>query len=127
LDDAVADSAGKPWCRRLHRAAVYTVSSHRTTIHVPVRPRRAFPRTASHALVTSSPWSTRAAQAEADPARPWAACIVQMGRAGTVDVGHALLCNWAVRGFGPVTVELIFLFSEYIQFLTNSKICVGFI
>jgi hypothetical protein len=32
-----------------------------------------------------------------------------------------------VRGFGPVTVELIFLFSEYIQFLTNSKICVGFI
>jgi hypothetical protein len=52
-----------------------------------------------------------------------------MPRSGvsTVDVGHALLCNWVVRGFDPVTVELIFLFSEYIQILVNSKICVGFI
>jgi hypothetical protein len=38
-DNAVADSAGKPWCRRLRRAAV----------HVPVRPRHALPRTASRA------------------------------------------------------------------------------
>jgi hypothetical protein len=47
--------------------------------------------------------------------------------AGTVDVGQPLLCNWAMHGFGPVTVELIFLFSEYIQILVNSKICVGFV
>jgi hypothetical protein len=39
---------------------------------------------------------------------------------------HAL-CIWAERGFGPVTLELVFLFSEYIQILANLKICVGFI
>jgi hypothetical protein len=46
------------------------------------------------------------------PAWPWAA--------------HAL-CIWAERGFGPVTLELVFLFSDYIQILANLKICVGFI
>jgi hypothetical protein len=61
------------------------------------------------------------------PSKPWAACVVPMGRAGAVDVGHALLCNWAERGFGPVTFDYIFIFSKYIQFLANSKICVGFI
>jgi hypothetical protein len=30
-------------------------------------------------------------------------------------------------GFGPVTLKLIFLFSEYIQVLVNSKMCVGFV
>jgi hypothetical protein len=29
--------------------------------------------------------------------------------------------------FGPVALGVDFLFSEYIQFLANSKICVGFI
>jgi hypothetical protein len=61
-DAAVADSAGKSWCRRLRCAAVYTASSHRAAIHAPVRPRRAFPRTASRATVTSSPQGTHAAQ-----------------------------------------------------------------
>jgi hypothetical protein len=32
-----------------------------------------------------------------------------------------------VRGFGPVTLELVFLFSDYIQILANLKICVVFI
>jgi hypothetical protein len=85
-DAAVADSTGKPWCRRLHRAVVYTTSSHRAAVHAPVRPHRAFPRTASRAAVTSSPQGTRAtrlrtaqsraAQAEAGPARPWTMCAV---------------------------------------------------
>jgi hypothetical protein len=44
------------------------------------------------------------------PGKPSAACAVPTGRAGTVDVGHALLCNWAERGFGLVAVELIFYF-----------------
>jgi hypothetical protein len=44
------------------------------------------------------------------PGKPWAVCAVPTSRAGTVDVGHALLCNWAERGFGPVAVELIFYF-----------------
>jgi hypothetical protein len=37
------------------------------------------------------------------------------------------LCDWAERGFGLVALGLDFIFSEYIQFLANSKICVGFI
>jgi hypothetical protein len=37
------------------------------------------------------------------------------------------LCIWAERGFGPVAADLNFLFSKYIQFLANSKFCVGFI
>jgi hypothetical protein len=32
-----------------------------------------------------------------------------------------------VRGFGPVTLELVFLFFDYIQILANLKICVVFI
>jgi hypothetical protein len=42
-----------------------------------------------------------AAQAEADPAKPWAACAAQTGRAGTVDVGHTLLLvdGRSVSGF----------------------------
>jgi hypothetical protein len=70
---------------------------------------------------------SRAAQAEAGLAKPSAACTVQMGRVGTMDVGRTLLCNWAVRGFGPVAFDLYFLFSEYIQILANSKICLGFV
>jgi hypothetical protein len=33
----------------------------------------------------------------------------------------------AERGFGPEALKLFFLFSEYIQFLANSKFCVEFI
>jgi hypothetical protein len=66
-------------------------------------------------------------RARAGPARPWVTCAVHTGRAGAVDVGHALLCNWAERGFGPVAFDYIFIFFEYIQFLANSKICLGFI
>jgi hypothetical protein len=52
---------------------------------------------------------------------------VHMGRADAMSVGHAPLCNWAEREFGPVTLDLVFLISEYIQILANLKICVGFI
>jgi hypothetical protein len=44
------------------------------------------------------------------PDKLWAACAVHTGRASAVDMGHALLCNWAERGFGPVIVELVFYF-----------------
>jgi hypothetical protein len=50
----------------------------------------------------------------------WAACAAQAGCAGTVELGRARI--W------PSDIFLyIFIFSEYIQFLANSKICVGFI
>jgi hypothetical protein len=42
-----------------------------------------------------------------------------VGHAHTVQLGHG--------GFGPLAFDLCFLFSEYIQILANSKICVGFI
>jgi hypothetical protein len=47
----------------------------------------------------------------------WAMCAMQMGHVGTVHVGHALLCSWAVRGFGPVTVDLFFYFSNIFKSL----------
>jgi hypothetical protein len=52
---------------------------------------------------------------------------VHVGQADAVSVGHAPLCNWAEREFGPVTLDLVFLISEYIQILVNLKFCVGFI
>jgi hypothetical protein len=64
----------------------------------------------------------------------WAAHAVRASAASTgrahVAVGHApawpraapALCNWAERGFGPVALDLNFIFSEYIQFIANSKI-----
>jgi hypothetical protein len=52
---------------------------------------------------------------------------VHVGRADVASVGQAPLCNWAECGFGLVTLELVFLISEYIQILANLKICVGFI
>jgi hypothetical protein len=55
------------------------------------------------------------------------ASAVHVDRADAVSMGHAPLCNWVERGFGPVAADLNFLFSEYIQFLANSKICVGLI
>jgi hypothetical protein len=53
--------------------------------------------------------------------------LCKPGHVGTVAVGCALLCKQAASGFSPLAVELFFLFSEYIQILVNSKICVGFI
>jgi hypothetical protein len=47
----------------------------------------------------------------------WAMCAMQMGHVGTVHVGHALLCSWAVRRFGPVTVDLFFYFSNIFKSL----------
>jgi hypothetical protein len=55
------------------------------------------------------------------------ACAVHMGRANAASLGQAPLCNWVEHGFGPVTLELVFLFSDYIQILANLKMCVGFI
>jgi hypothetical protein len=54
-------------------------------------------------------------------------CVVHVGRADAVSVGHAPLCNWAKREFGPVTLDLVFLIFEYIQILADLKICVRFI
>jgi hypothetical protein len=51
------------------------------------------------------------------PVKPWATRVVQTGRAGAVDVGYALLCNWAERGFGPMVVELVFYFPNIFKSL----------
>jgi hypothetical protein len=51
----------------------------------------------------------------------WAACTVQMGRVDTVHVGRVLMCNWAVCGFGPVTVELFFYFPNIFKYLKIQK------
>jgi hypothetical protein len=57
----------KPWCHRLHRAAVPFARRHlhcelgRAPVHAPVRPRRAFPCAGSRAPMKSSPQSTHAA------------------------------------------------------------------
>jgi hypothetical protein len=71
---------------------------------------------------------SRATQAEAGPASAGRALrtraaprvavgrarAVHVGRADAADVGQAPLCIWVERGFGPVALKLIFLFSEYI-------------
>jgi hypothetical protein len=81
-----------PLCRP--RAVVYTPSSRRAAVHAPVRPRRALPRTASRASVTSPPRSTcatslRRAHARAGPswARPWAAHAA-LAEADPARLGH---------------------------------------
>jgi hypothetical protein len=45
------------------------------------------------------------------------AARVAVGCARTMHVGHAPLCNWAERGFGPVAVELVFHFLNIFKFL----------
>jgi hypothetical protein len=55
------------------------------------------------------------------PTMPWATCAVQIGRVGTMDVGRALLCSWATRGFGPATVELFFYFLNIFKSLQIQK------
>jgi hypothetical protein len=60
----------------------------------------------------ATPWAAHALCTWAEPTpRAWAKCTVHLGRA------------W----FRPSGSHFKFLFSEYIQFLVNSKICVGFI
>jgi hypothetical protein len=51
------------------------------------------------------------------PSKSWATRAVHMGQAGAMGVGHAPLCNWAERGFSPVTVELVFYFLNIFKFL----------
>jgi hypothetical protein len=109
-------------------------------VHVPVRPRHAFPgRLPCVGEVTAVVQGCCATRCTGRPswARLWAvgrARYTGRGRAGSGWAAHALrrpaapaLCHWAVGGFGPVAFDYIFIFSEYIQFLLNSKICVGFI
>jgi hypothetical protein len=55
---------------------------------------------------------SRAALAEVGPA--------SVGRA-RVAVGHAPLCIWAERGFGPEALKLIFLFSDLFNSLQIQK------
>jgi hypothetical protein len=69
----------------------------------------------------------RAAPTDRARAAMGRARTVHVGRADAVSVGQVLLCNWPERDFSPVTLELVFLISEYIQILANLKICVGFI
>jgi hypothetical protein len=42
------------------------------------------------------------------------ALAVHVGRANAVSMSHVPLCYWAEREFGPVTLDLVFLISEYI-------------
>jgi hypothetical protein len=85
----------------------------------PLRGRATPPRARSRRPSWARPWAARAALAEVEPgqARP---------RALHRPAAPAL-CHWAVGGFGLVAFDYIFIFSEYIQFLVNSKICVGFV
>jgi hypothetical protein len=120
-------------------------SSCRAAVHAPVRPRHAFSgRLSCAGEVTTTVQACRATPRRARAARTLApvelgqamgrARCAGRGRAGPGWAAHALrrpavpaLCNWAERGFGPVAFDYIFIFSEYIQFFANSKICVGFI
>jgi hypothetical protein len=49
-----------------------------------------------------------------------ALCRAVAGRA-RVAVGHAPLCIWAERGFGPEALKLIFLFSDLFNSLQIQK------
>jgi hypothetical protein len=77
---------------------------------------------AAHCADRSS-WAARAAPADAKPGRP----RVAVGHVPAWPRAEPALCDYAERGFTPVALGLDFIFSEYIQFFANSKICVGFI
>jgi hypothetical protein len=62
-------------------------------------------------------WAARAALAKAKPGRP----RVAVGRVPAWPWAAPALCDWTKHGFGIVALELDFIFSEYIQFLANSK------
>jgi hypothetical protein len=129
-----------PSCRP--RAVVYTVSSRRAAVHTPVRPCHALPRTASRATVMSPPRSTRAApprhvHTHAGPswARPWATHAA-LAKAEPGQAGPRAHCACQLRrhcATGPRKdsaqwhLIYIFIFSKYIQILSDSKFSVGFI
>jgi hypothetical protein len=46
----------------------------------------------------------------ADAARPWAACFVQTGHVNTVDMGRAGTVQLGHGGFSPVIVDLFFFY-----------------
>jgi hypothetical protein len=50
-----------------------------------------------------------------------------VGRAHAVQAGRAGADRWAMEGFSPLTLFLLFQFSVYIQINANSKICTRFI
>jgi hypothetical protein len=83
---------------------------------------RAFTPCAARCAGRSS-WVARAAPSEGNPGRP----RVAVGCAPAWPRAAPSLCDYAERDFGPVALGLDFIFSEYIQFLANSKICVEFI
>jgi hypothetical protein len=115
-------------------AAVYAHELGCVAVHTPVRPRRAFlGRLPCAGEVTAAAQACRATARKLAPAELGQAvgrvCCAGRGRAGpgwAARVAPAL-CHWAAGGFGPVAFDYIFIFSEYIQFLANSKFCVGFI
>jgi hypothetical protein len=45
---------------------------------------------------------------------------------GPAELGRAALCIWAEHGFDPEALKLNFIIFWFIQFIINSKICVGF-
>jgi hypothetical protein len=65
----------------------------------------------------TAPVCAHAVTGRGRPGKPWAARAVHTGRASTVGVGHAALCNWAKCGFGPVAVELVFHFPNIFKLL----------
>jgi hypothetical protein len=97
---------GKPWCRRLRHAFVPSACRclhrelSRATVHALVRPRHAFPHTASHAPVKSPLQSTRATP----PRALRRVCLRQpvLGQA----VGHARCAGRGRAGSGWATCAL---------------------
>jgi hypothetical protein len=56
-------------------------------------------------------------RAQADPTSLWAACTVQTGRVGIVDVGCAGTVQLGRGGFGPVTIDFFYFLNifKYLQ------------
>jgi hypothetical protein len=105
-----------PSCRRPNRRGPKPLTPGPSPCHLAARPspscRAAVPAPVSRPVPRSS------------PVRRWAP---PLGRRAAPPPRATPLCDWAERGFGLVALGLDFIFSEYIQFLANSKICVGFI
>jgi hypothetical protein len=100
--------------RRLHRCGVATGravtraqerwSLRRAPCCVAPSRAEASPASAGRALRTRAVTRVAVGRARA----------VHMGQADAMSVGHAPQCNWAQREFSPVTLDLVFLISEYI-------------
>jgi hypothetical protein len=102
---------------------------NRAAVHAPVRPRHALPCAASRVLVTSLPQSTRVAPPCAAPL-----CALRRARSRRAKLGRTRCagqprryCATGSQRIRPRDSQFIFLFSKYIEILTNSKFCVGFI